>query len=171
MNPDTSFNNQAFTSWGWEYLYLINVNKADLFERLPFLLKTRNSVLICFITVFLNIFSKTYISARLPGKFSCKHIHGKVGCGGVGTGGIGLTNTHRDLSMFLALQIELWARKRACLHRVYRPGILARQMRYRSASAQLCCNIHQWRKCCWSSRIFLLKMWFRQQHQHLLGAY
>ena len=37
MNPDTSFNNQAFTSWGWEYLYLINVNKADLFERLPFL--------------------------------------------------------------------------------------------------------------------------------------
>ena len=73
MNPDTSFNNQALTSRGWEYLYLINVNKADLLERLPFLLKTRNSVLIYFTTVFLNIFSKTYISARLLGKFSCKH--------------------------------------------------------------------------------------------------
>ena len=95
----------------------------------------------------------------------------KWGGVGVGTGGICLTNTHQDLSMFLALQIELWARKRACPHWVYRPGILARQMRYRSASPQPCCNIQQWRKCCQSSRIFLLKMWFRQQHQHLLGAY
>ena len=40
----------------------------------------------------------------------------KWGGVGVGTGGICLTNTHQDLSMFLALQIELWARKRACPH-------------------------------------------------------
>ena len=108
---------------------------------------------------------------KLSGKSHVSTSMEKWGGVGVGTGGLCLTNTHQDLSMFLALQMELWARKRACLHWVYRPGILARQMRYRSASPQLCCNIHQWRKCCQSSRIFLLKMWFRQQHQHLLGAY
>ena len=42
MTPDTSFNNQAFTSWQWEYLHLSNVDKADLYERLPFLPKSRN---------------------------------------------------------------------------------------------------------------------------------
>lgn len=82
------------------------------------------------------------------------YIHASMEKGG--TGGIYLTNIHWDFSMFLALEMELRARKRHYLHRVYSP---ARETRYRSASVQPCCNIHQWRKCCWPSTGFLLKMW------------
>lgn len=107
---------------------------------------------------------------RLSGKFSCSTSMRKGGVGVVGTGGTGLTNAHRDLSMFLALQIELWA-ERACLH----PSLQARHFgKTDEIQVILCSALLKYSPV---EKVLLVfqnlptQTWFRQQHQHLLGAY
>lgn len=74
------------------------------------------------------------------------------------------------LSMFLALQIELWARKRACLHRVYRPGHFGKTDEIQVILCSALLKYSPVEKVLLSLESSYSKRG-SQQHQHLLGAY